>query len=65
MRETVFVKTLREDVLLSELSDQNLRHLPNCYPVVADRAQAMRATGLMMQEYLIPSRLFGRPPHLK
>ena len=66
MREAFFVKTLREDVLMIfELSDQNFRHLLNCYPMVADRAQAMRAIGLRMQEHLSPSRLFRQSPHLK
>ena len=67
MRQTASAKTrMSEDILkYLELGNQNVRYLLNCYPVVADRAQAMRAIDLRTQEHLIPSRLFGQSPHLK
>ncbi len=66
MRETAFVKTgLSEDSLTSfALSGQNVRHLPDCYPVVADHAQATQAIVPMIQEHRIQSRLFGHLRHL-
>ena len=67
IRETAFVKTrVSEEYLMScGLSDQNVRHFPNCYPVVAGHAQAIRAIVLKMQEHLIPSRPFGQLVHLE
>ena len=66
MRETASVNSiLSEGYLLSfELNDQNVRHSPYCYLVVAGHAPAMRAIDLRIRERLIPSRLFGRLPRL-
>lgn len=44
------------------LSNQSVRRLPNCYPVVADHVRAMRAIVPRMQLHLIPSRLLGQLP---
>lgn len=57
-----FVNTRSSELYLNsyELSGQNVRHLPNCYLVVAPHGQAMLAIVLRIQVHLILSRLFGQ-----
>ena len=45
-------------------SEQYVRHLLGCYPVVAGHAQATRAIVPKIQEHLILSRLCGQLSHL-
>ena len=47
-----------------ELSDQIVRHLPNCYLVVAAHAQATQAIALRIQDHPIPRDLYGQFPGL-
>ena len=64
-RWTAFVRVMRSEIYLRscELSDQSALYLPNCYPVVAARAQATPAIVLRIEEHLIPSRLIGQLPY--
>lgn len=61
-----FVNARPSEIYVSsyESSGQSVRHLLDCYLVVAAHAQAMLAIVLKIQVHLILSRLFGQLPSL-